>query len=72
MHGLIVDYNKEDAELVKIHLDHWGIKSTIANSAERALANLKSGNNCDAFILDYYMPNINGLEFLHIVGNNPE
>ena len=71
-HVLIVDDNNEAAELVKIHLDHWGIKSTIANSAEQALANLKSGNTYDVFILDYYMPNINGLEFLHIVRNNSE
>lgn len=71
-HVLIVDDNNEAAELVKIHLDHWGIKSTIANSAEQALFNLKSGLKYDVFILDYYMPNINGLEFLNIVRSNPK
>lgn len=64
---LIVDDNNEAAELVKIHLDHWGIKSTITNSADKALHLLKSGQKYDVFILDYYMPKINGLEFLNIV-----
>jgi PAS domain S-box-containing protein len=69
---LIVDDNNEAAELVKIHLDHWGIKSMIANSADQALSYLRSGQKFEVFILDYYMPNINGLEFLNIVRSNPE
>jgi len=59
---LIVDDNATNREILRSHLDSWGVQVSEASSGPAALELLKSveGGNLDAMILDGQMPEMSG------------
>ena len=60
---LIVDDNKDSADMLSILLRGAGYANDTANSGEEALA-MAHKRNYDFAILDYRMPRMNGVELL--------
>lgn len=62
---LVVDDNSTNRRILKIQTDSWGMQSTLVSSAEEAIELFKNGNNYDIALLDYQMPNMDGLSLSH-------
>jgi signal transduction histidine kinase/CheY-like chemotaxis protein len=59
---LVVDDNPTNREILEGLCRAWGMHTVIAGDAEAALASLKKEGLTDLVILDYHMPNCDGLE----------
>jgi len=66
---LIVDDNKTSLEILKRQTARWGMKSTEADDAQKAISFYRNSLNLntpfDALIIDYDMPKMTGLELAH-------
>ena len=58
---LVVDDNETNLSILALHTQRWGMEVTAAASGEEALARLQEGQEFDAAILDFMMPNMDGL-----------
>ncbi|MCF2949858.1 response regulator [Paraglaciecola aquimarina] len=63
-HFLIVDDNKINREILLAQLEYWGANACAKASAKEALEllNIENPPKFDAIILDYQMPDMNGIE----------
>jgi CheY-like chemotaxis protein len=58
---LIVDDNATSRRILSTITERWGMKSAAAGSGTEALSRLDSGEKFDLCLLDYEMPEMNGL-----------
>jgi two-component system OmpR family response regulator len=59
---LVIDDEKDLAEIAGALLDAYGIWNIVAHSSEQALAVLASGQQVDAIFSDILMPGMNGVQ----------
>ena len=59
--ALIVDDNATNRRILSAQLSRWSIKARDVESAEAALAVLKSGEEFDVVLLDLFMPGMDGV-----------
>jgi len=71
-HVLYVDDEKDITDLMTVALGSEGFDVTVANDGQAAIEALSGKPKIDAIVLDYRMPNLNGLQFLERVRQNPE
>ncbi len=60
---LVVDDNQTNRRILRIQLESWGMRPTLVNSGDEALAVLRGDNRFDCAVLDMHMPVMDGLEF---------
>ena len=61
---LVVDNNKELAEVIRQYLSKCGFDVKIAKSAKEAMSILEKSKRIDVILLDLMLKDVNGLEFL--------
>jgi CheY-like chemotaxis protein len=71
-HVLYVDDEKQITDLMTEVLGSEGFDVTVANDGQAAIEALSGKPKIDAIVLDYRMPNLDGLQFLERVRQNPE
>ena len=59
---LFVDDNANNRSIMEHTFDYWKISFTGVESGVGAISLLESGNNYDLIIVDYHMPDMDGLE----------
>ncbi len=62
---LIVDDNKTNRRIMKIQTDSWGMESVDVDSGDEALRLISKGEKFDVALLDYQMPNMDGISLSH-------
>ncbi|MBR0554712.1 response regulator [Ciceribacter sp. L1K23] len=64
---LVIDDNPVNRQILAEQLQQWGFDGAVAEDAATALAILdaafQAGVNVDALIVDYHMPDVNGIDF---------
>jgi DNA-binding response OmpR family regulator len=58
----IVDDNATNRRILLRQLENWGLQARDTASASEALTWTRRGDPCDLAILDYHMPELNGLD----------
>lgn len=61
---LIVDDNESNALILDHIFQNWGVKTQVCHSAKSGLGFLASQGSFDLVVTDYYMPEMDGLEFI--------
>jgi CheY-like chemotaxis protein/HPt (histidine-containing phosphotransfer) domain-containing protein/two-component sensor histidine kinase len=61
---LIIDDNEIDIRLIENILKSWDVKTYICLNAKNALVKLESDSNFDYILVDWIMPNIDGVDFV--------
>jgi PAS domain S-box-containing protein len=73
---LIVDDNATNRLILREQLGSWGMHTTDAEHAVRALELLRAGSNdhqpFDVVVLDLNMPDMDGLELAHAINADPQ
>jgi CheY-like chemotaxis protein len=70
---LIVDDNRTNLRIMEKLTQSWGMQPVLAGSAEKALEILDRSHAFDMIILDWHMPDINGLELAELIhGRYPD
>ncbi|HNX75798.1 MAG TPA: ABC transporter substrate-binding protein [Candidatus Rifleibacterium sp.] len=69
---LLVDDNLENLVILKRTLENWQIPSETCTSGKEALTRLQNGENFDVIIIDYMMPEMNGIETIRQIRRNIE
>lgn len=64
---LYIDDQKEITDLMTMALGSEGFDVTAANDGQAAIEALSANPKIDAIVLDYMMPNLDGLQFLERV-----
>ncbi len=59
---LIVDDNQTNRKILKLQTENWGMKSYETAFPEESLRWIQAGQHFDLAILDYQMPNLNGID----------
>lgn len=67
---LVVDDNERTCSWLAFELKSWGIRAVTIVSASEAMQWFAAGNICDALLLDFNMPEIDGLTFARQIGQN--
>ena len=70
--ALIVDDSKAIRQIERKYLEEMGFEVLEAEHGEQALEVLKENPDIKIILLDWYMPIMNGYEFLKKVRANPE
>lgn len=66
---LIVDDNENNRVILQRSIENWNISTELASSGREAIEKL-AGDNCfDAIIMDYMMPELNGIETIRLMRN---
>ena len=65
---LLVDDEKDLCEIIKLRIESWGYEVFIAQSAKDSLYLLEV-KNPDVIILDFLLPDMNGIELLKEIRN---
>ena len=58
---LIVDDNRTNRRILKIQAERWGMHARETGSPLEALEWIRRGDPCDAVLLDYQMPDMDGI-----------
>jgi signal transduction histidine kinase/CheY-like chemotaxis protein len=58
---LIVDDNRTNRHILKIQTERWGMHARDTGSPQEALEWIRRGDPCDVALLDYQMPDMDGL-----------
>ncbi len=64
---LIVDDNKTNRRILKVQTETWGMKPTVLSSPKEAAKLIEKNENFDLAVLDYQMPEIDGIELARII-----
>ena len=67
---LIVDDNQNNRIILKHALEYWGVESLEADSGLEAIKIIELEKPFDAFIIDYHMPYINGIDTIKLIQKN--
>ena len=59
---LVIDDNLNNRIILEETFKHWGIEFTGAESGQQALDLLDNGSTFDLLIVDYHMPDMNGMD----------
>lgn len=62
---LVIDDNVHNLKILEHTFEHWKVACKLADSGEAALHLIKSGHQFDLVIVDYHMPQMDGLETIH-------
>jgi two-component system chemotaxis response regulator CheY len=71
MHALIVDDSKTIRAILKVHLTKWGFEVTEAVNGRDALDRLKGMAEADLVLVDWNMPEMDGVSFVRAVRADP-
>jgi two-component system chemotaxis response regulator CheY len=71
MHALIVDDSKIMRTILKVHLTKWGFEVTEAVNGRDALDQLKGMAQADLVLVDWNMPEMDGISFVRAVRAEP-
>jgi CheY-like chemotaxis protein len=71
-HVLYVDDEEEITDLMSVALGSEGFDVTVANDGLTAIEALSGKTKIDAIVLDYRMPQLDGIQFLERLSQNPE
>jgi CheY-like chemotaxis protein len=71
-HVLYVDDEKDITDLMTVVLGSEGFDVTVAHDGQAAIEALSGEAKIDAIVLDYMMPNLDGLQFLERISQIPE
>lgn len=75
LRALVVDDNSTNREILERMLQEWGISYAMADSGKAALTYLQQATACgehiDLALLDYHMPEMDGLELARRIHGNP-
>jgi PAS domain S-box-containing protein len=73
---LIVDDNPTNRDIIKGFLRHHGVRFDEAangrEACEKITAQIKAGNPYDIMLIDYHMPEMDGLETIRYCNSNPK
>lgn len=61
---LIVDFNEKSRLIIKNILERYGLNSEFSTHGQHALAYLRADDKYDVAIIDYDLPDMNGLELI--------
>ncbi|MBF0352857.1 MAG: response regulator [SAR324 cluster bacterium] len=61
-HVLVVDDNATNLRILQLQCEHWGMTTESTTFPKEALAWIKSGKKYDIAILDYNMPEMDGVQ----------
>lgn len=64
---LIVDDNETNCMILDEILKYWNIETLIAYNSHQALTNLLNHNDIDLMIMDYMMPEVNGIDTVDLI-----
>ncbi len=64
---LVIDDNLNNRTILEYTLMHWGIKFTGAESGAAGLELLSHKNRYDLIIVDYHMPEMNGMDTIKLI-----
>ena len=59
--ALIVDDNRTNRHVLKLQTERWGMRARDTGSPDEALQWIRQGDPCDVVLLDYQMPDMDGL-----------
>lgn len=71
MHVLVVDDSKTIRSILRAYLTKWGFEVTEAVNGADALAQLKQMPRADLVLVDWNMPEMDGMSFLRAVRADP-
>jgi GAF domain-containing protein/CheY-like chemotaxis protein len=66
---LVVDDNATNRRIIAGFLERWGVDGTSTASPNEALAWIRDGQKFDAAILDFLMPEMDGVELAEAIGS---
>jgi PAS domain S-box-containing protein len=69
---LIVDDNKKNSSILQKILSHWDIESTLCDTGSGALKILSADTKYDIILIDYHMPDMNGIETIRQLRELPD
>lgn len=64
---LFVDDNATNLRILKLQAEHWGMKVRVTKSPAEALEWIRQGDPFDVAIVDYMMPELDGVELARAV-----
>ena len=70
--ALIVDDNATNRRILKMQTVNWGMQPIVVDSPLEAISLIKNGEDFDIAILDYHMPDMNGVELTKEIRNTPK
>jgi signal transduction histidine kinase len=70
-HVLVVEDNANSQQILMGWLDRFGMRATAVATTEKAIAALRQDNTIEAVILDFQLPEVDGLAFAETVRGLP-
>jgi PAS domain S-box-containing protein len=70
-HVVVVDDNATNRTILEEYLHSWGMTSTSYERGDAALAGMRHGRPPDLAVLDYQMPEMDGLELARRISSDP-
>ena len=64
---MIVDNNQLNLKVIERLLEHYKFNITAVSSGKECIYKIKEGNKYDMIFLDHMMPDMDGIEVLHIL-----
>lgn len=64
---LVIDDNHNNQKILKHTLQYWGVSYTGAESGNDALKCIETGQKFDLIIVDYHMPELNGIDTIKLI-----
>lgn len=70
-HILVVDKNKTNRSVLKLNMTNLGIRTYEAQTAQEALSFLEKNKSIDMIIVEYQMPQVDGISLAHKIRTIP-